>query len=165
MASVWSCSRRQPNDRTCRRRALGRSEVEADVLPIRRTRTMKNCAPRPASLWPAMASTTHQRSPLQTSESRWEPGADVAIESAGITLPKGDLTGLVKRVPSPLPSCATYGRICSLHLSTIRSASCRCRRSLSRVRIAAVSGHCSSSHGAFLGQRCWQYIAPARHQL
>ena len=41
-------------------------------------------------------------------------GADVAIESAGITLVKGDLDGIVRaRAASPRRRCATSGRTCS----------------------------------------------------
>jgi P-type Cu+ transporter len=40
-------------------------------------------------------------------------GADVAMESAGITLLGGDLMGIVGRASSPAPPCATSSRTCS----------------------------------------------------
>ena len=40
-------------------------------------------------------------------------GTDVAIESAGLTLLKGDLKGLVRRGACPPRRCATFGRISS----------------------------------------------------
>jgi len=43
-----------------------------------------------------MASTTRPHWPRHKSASLWALGTDVAIESAGITLVKGDLMGIVK---------------------------------------------------------------------
>ena len=49
-------------------------------------------------------------------------GTDVAIESAGITLLKGDLTGIVRRAAAVgAPPCATSGRTCSSPSSTTRA--------------------------------------------
>ena len=46
-------------------------------------------------------------------------GTEVAIASAGITLVKGDLGGIVGRSCSADPPCATFGRTCSSPSSTI----------------------------------------------
>ena len=79
-------------------RRLGIDRVEAEVLPddksdvvnrLRRGRQRRRA-------WPATASTTRPPSPPQTSVSPWATGTDVAIESAGVTLLKGDLTGIVR---------------------------------------------------------------------
>ena len=65
--------------------------------PRTRRGSSRNCSSRAARWrWPAMASTTRRPWPRPMSASPWAPGADVAIESAGITLVKGDLDGIVR---------------------------------------------------------------------
>ena len=49
-------------------------------------------------------------------------GTDVAMESAGVTLLKGDLTGIVRARGSARRRCATSARTCSSPSSTTRSA-------------------------------------------
>ncbi len=77
---------------------LGIAEVEAEVLPEHKAEVGRAAAQSRAasSRWPATASTTRRRWPRPTSASRWGPGTDVAIESAGVTLLKGDLQGIVR---------------------------------------------------------------------
>ena len=77
---------------------LGIDEVHRRSPARRRSATSSSgCSARDASWrWRATASTTRRRSPKRTSASRWAPGTDVAIESAGITLVKGDLRGIVR---------------------------------------------------------------------
>ena len=50
-------------------------------------------------------------------------GTDVAIESAGITLVKGDLMGIAKAIHLSRTSCATFARTCSSPSSITHSAS------------------------------------------
>jgi len=57
-------------------------------------------------------------------------GADVAIESAGFTLVKGDLNGIVRAGVCRARPCATSGRTCSSRWLTTRPA-CRWRRASS----------------------------------
>ena len=77
---------------------LGIDDVEAEVLPDRKADAVARLqARRDAwSLWRATASTTRRRSPQPTSAIAMGTGTDVAIESAGVTLVKGDLEGLVQ---------------------------------------------------------------------
>ena len=53
-------------------------------------------------------------------------GTDVAMESAGVTLVKGDLRGIVRARRLSRARCGTFGRTFSWRLSTTSSA-CRSR--------------------------------------
>ena len=48
-------------------------------------------------------------------------GTDVAMESAGVTLVKGDFRGIVRRDPAARPPCGTSSRTCSSPSATTRS--------------------------------------------
>ena len=52
-----------------------------------------------SSPWPGMASTTPPRSPRPMSASPWEREPRSPSQSAGITLVKGDLAGIVRAIP------------------------------------------------------------------
>ena len=67
-------------------------------------------------------------------------GTDVAMESAGVTLVKGDLRGIVARAAAlARRRCATSARTCSSRSSTTRSA-CRSRRACS-IRSSGCCSH------------------------
>ena len=69
-------------------------------------------------------------------------GTDVAIESAGITLVKGDLRGIVRARRSAAPRCATSARTCSSRSFTTDSGAHRGRRPVSGLRLAAQPDDC-----------------------
>ena len=77
--------------------SLGIDEVRADVLPEGKKALIDELhakgAPWP---WPATASTTLPRWRPRTSGSPWERVLMWPLESAGITLVKGDLNGIVR---------------------------------------------------------------------
>ena len=77
---------------------LGIDEVMADVLPDRKREAVQRLQRGRARR--RHGGRRHQRRAgaraRRTSASRWARGTDVAIESAGITLVKGDLGGIVR---------------------------------------------------------------------
>jgi Cu+-exporting ATPase len=78
-------------------RALGLDEVEADVLPEEKARTVERL--RREGRVVAMAGDGVNDAPALASADvgiAMGTGTDVAIESAGVTLVKGDLTGIVR---------------------------------------------------------------------
>ena len=91
-------------------------------------------------------------------------GTDVAMESAGVTLLKGDLTGIVR---ARRLSQATMRNIRqNLFFAFIYNAARRPGRggrSLSGLRDPAVADHRGGGHGALLGQRGRQCAATASH--
>ena len=70
-------------------------------------------------------------------------GTDVAIESTGVTLLKGDLMGIVRA-----------RRLSRATMSNIRQNYSGC--SLSDSGSVAVAGDSGSRHGAKFGERRWQ---------
>ena len=105
-------------------RKLGIDEVEAEVLPDEKAARGRAAAGARAasSRWPATASTTRRRLAEADVGIAMGTGTDVAIESAGVTLVKGDLAGIVRaRRLSAARRCATSGRTCSSPSSTTRS--------------------------------------------
>ena len=87
-------------------------------------------------------------------------GTDVAMESAGVTLLKGDLTGIVR---ARRLSQATMRNIRqNLFFAFIYNAARRAdrgRRALPVLRHPAVADHRGGGHGAVVGQRHRQRLA------
>ena len=83
-------------------RRLGIDEVEAEVLPEEKSAVVEQLPPAKAasSPWRATASTMRRRWRAADVGIAMGTGTDVAIESAGVTLLKGDLTGIVPRAPA-----------------------------------------------------------------
>ena len=93
-------------------------------------------------------------------------GTDVAMESAAITLLKGDLDGILRARLLSQAMMRTSGRTCSLPSSITRLA-CRSRRGcFTRSSASAVADHRRRCHGAFFGERHRQCRpAPLRRSL
>ena len=81
-------------------------------------------------------------------------GTDVAMESAGVTLVKGDLTGIVRarRLSARHHAQHPPEPVLRVHLQCGRRAD-RGRRALSGVRPAALADHRRGGDGAVIGQR------------
>ena len=87
-------------------------------------------------------------------------GTDVAMESAGVTLVKGDLQGIVARAPPVAGDDAQHPAesVLRLYLQRRRRADRR-RRALSGLRPAAVADDRRRRHGAVVGLRHRQCAA------
>ena len=81
-------------------------------------------------------------------------GTDVAMESAGVTLLKGDLTGIVRARRLSSRACVISDRTCSLRFiyNAARSAR-RGRRAISLLRHTALADHCRRGDGALFRKR------------
>ena len=77
---------------------LGIDEIQAEVLPEQKSEVVKRLqSGRPtSSRWRGTASTTRPALALAHVGIAMGTGTDVAMESAGVTLVKGDLRGIVK---------------------------------------------------------------------
>ena len=104
-------------------RALGVDAVNAEVLPEDKSRIVADL--RKAGATVAMAGDGVDDAPALAAADvglAIGEGADVAVESAGITLMSGDLRGVVPRAASPPQQCGTSAEPCSSPSSITRSA-------------------------------------------
>ena len=80
-------------------------------------------------------------------------GTDVAMESAGITLLKGDLTGIVRARRLSQATMATFARTCSSRSSTTRSGIRSLREFLYRRSVVLLSPIIAAAAMACVGER------------
>ena len=155
------------NERTARAVAekLGIDEVEAGVAPQRKNERIRQLREKDGAV--AMAGDGINDAPALARADvgiAMGTGTDVAIESAGITLLKGDLRGIEKAIRLKPRDDAEHSAefIFRVRLQLARHSNCR-RRALSLFRISAQPDHCRRGHESELRLCHRQCTAPSKN--